>query len=367
MNSTSIEVFEWKRADVTMKRLPNNPNWSMYADNKGPLDLTGVGLAHAVVRADFLVAQNFLLPGLGFILQMDQIIDFRSSTNLRLLPGASSILGDVSQSSLAGRIGQGLSILFAESLGYSFCHHLSSDTIVRAHLARTGPVRVADFMFENSTKDRMILESKASFSLQNNDCTPVKSVLSAALTKQVDPSMKMFSPSASKGYAVYSCLRERGNSTPSSLIFVDPPEQDGEFPIEVPPDTVRRRNYAGWLKAMGLHDAATRLVSAQESSERTLHKFLVIKFGNHSFAFVDRGLAPWWCWGDHLAFGIEVNALNAISATLQGPSDALLTYRPLSIEGVKLQRRKSVMSDGTFFGFLEPSDFREVKSVSLSL
>lgn len=367
MKVTSIEVCEWRRADVIKKRLPNNPNWANFAQNNGPLELTGIRLAHAVVRADFLQLQSFLLPSLGFVLQMDQIIDFRSSSNLRLLPGASSILSDVSQSSLAGRIGQGLSILFAEKLGYSFCHHLSSDPNVRAHLAGSGPARVADFMFENGTKDRMILESKASFSLQSNDCSPVKAILKAALEQQVDPTMRMFSPSPSKGFAVYSCLRESGNLTPSSIIFVDPPEQDGEFPLNVSPDTVRRQNYAGWLKAMGLHAAATRLISAQEGIEGKVEELLVTKIGDHSFAFVERGLYPKRYLCNHPVFGIEVNALKAVSKTLEGTTDALLEHQPLSIEEVKLQRHKSVMSDGTLFGFLDPRDFEKISFESFSL
>src|SRR5688572_16830671 len=99
MGSSSIELFEWNRPNVMMKRLPNNPVWSSFATHFATLPVTGIRLAHAVVKADYLIARNYALPSLGFLLQMDQIIDFGSSTNLRLLPGASSILNDVSQTS----------------------------------------------------------------------------------------------------------------------------------------------------------------------------------------------------------------------------------------------------------------------------
>lgn len=94
MGPSAIDLYEWKRADVLKKRLSNKPLWSHLATSVGILPFTGIRLAHAVVKADYLIKRNFALPSLGFILQMDRIIDFGSSANIKLMPGASSILAD---------------------------------------------------------------------------------------------------------------------------------------------------------------------------------------------------------------------------------------------------------------------------------
>jgi len=131
--SSSIDVFEWQRADVMKKRLPNNPQWCEFASPKAKLLFSGWDLAHAVVKTDFLVERNLILPGIGFLLQMDQVLDFPPPSNLRHAPGAANVLNDFTQTSVTGPVGQGLSMLFAHSRGYAFVGHLGSDAAVRAY------------------------------------------------------------------------------------------------------------------------------------------------------------------------------------------------------------------------------------------
>jgi hypothetical protein len=361
MGSSSIELFEWNRQDVMKKRLPNKPAWASLANQSGSLPLTGMRLAHAVVKADFLIARNYVLPSVGFLLQMDQIIDFGSSANLRLLRGASSILNDVSQTSLTGRVGQGLSLLFAESRGYDFVGHLGSDASVLAHLAALGRRRAADFMFEDSTGDRMILESKATFSLQTNECSSVKTVLRQALKEQVDPWMGVVTPSPSKGFAVYSCLRETDNVTPSALVFVDPPGQKGSIQVELPSDWVRRQNYAAWLRVMGLRDAAVRLRSASEFSKiegkPTETRMRIVTVQGRNFAVLRAVERPLSFRGTRFSVGMDVDALRAVSNAIQGSPDALIEYSPLRRDDVVRGAPMSILSDGTIFGLAPLKDF----------
>lgn len=361
--NTSIELFEWSQLNIKKKRLANKPSWSTYGRSAGAMALTGIRLAHAVVKADYLIARNYALPSLGFLLQMDRIIDFSSTSNLRLFPGASSILNDVTQSSVVGRVGQGLSLLFAESRGYNFVGHLASDSSVVAHLSTAAArERVADFLFEDSFNERMILESKATFSLLSNECTPVKTVLKKALIEQVDEWMRIVTPSPKKGYALYSCLRETGNPTASAIVFVDPPERRGDFNIELPADWVRRHNYAAWLRLMGLPDAADRLRAQPEwhkvDHTPTTVRFSIVDIGGREFAVrTARGRTK------HLphslfVIGLEVNALRAISAAIGGSADELKAHSGQPGPQFDQASRLSIFRDGTVFGLVDLRSFK---------
>lgn len=103
---SSIELYEWQRSDVlSAKKLPKGTTWQSIATYNGELSLTGFRLAHAVMKADFLDHSQLVFPSIGFLLQVNRIIDFGSKSNLRLHQGASNSLGDIAQSSLTGRLG----------------------------------------------------------------------------------------------------------------------------------------------------------------------------------------------------------------------------------------------------------------------
>jgi hypothetical protein len=281
----SVNVYEWSEADIRSKRLPNGPVWSDFAQPRPDLNFTGWQLAHAVVKADYLIERNFLLPGLGLLLQLDRIVNFNSGTTLSLFAGSADTLNDFIRSSLSGRLGQGMSLLFAQEKGYSFVGHLASDPFVSNHIASLPgkSKKAADFLFEKLGMQRMILESKGSFSQTSNDPTKVKSILRSALIGQVDYWMTRIVPAATKGFAVYSCFRESGMAATSTLIFVGPPAQVGSEPMDVPEAWVRRHNYAAWLYVMGLDLAASSLRS-NELRDATAVELPIIQIARRRFA-----------------------------------------------------------------------------------
>lgn len=369
MDATHIDLYEWQRANVTKPRLPNNPQWPAFANSVGSMTFTGIELAHAVVKADYLIVRNFALPSVGFLLQMDQIIEFGGNAGIRLRPGASSILSDVTQSSVVGRVGQGLSILFAREHDYAFVGHLASDPSLIAHLPISNEKRVADFLFEKTSSERMILESKATFSLDENKCSPVKTVLKQALEKQVDPWMGVVSPSPSKGYAVYSCLREVGNSTPSAIVFVDPPERKGVVQVEFPNNWVRRQNYAAWLRVMGLRDAANRLrvggSGLLSDKGPSPVKFRRAQVHGRDFALLTSLDRPQDFPDTRFAVGIDLEALQMVSATIQGSSGALADFVPKPAPRFEGEPPLSILPDGTLFGLVKVAAMKGTAEVVL--
>lgn len=369
MGRTSIDLHEWQRASVVMARLPRNASWSDHANCAGSMSFSGINLAHAVAKADYLIVRNYALPSLGFLLQVDQIIDFSSRSNLRLVPGAPSVLNDVTQSSLIGRVGQGLALLFAASLGYPFVGHLASDPNVISHLPSLDNVRVADFLLENAAGGRIIVESKATFSLAENKCTPVKAVLKKALLEQVDPWMSIVKPSPAKGYVMYSCLREAGSGTPSAITFVDPPEQKAEFQIEFPEEWVRRHNYAAWLRVMGLRGAADRLRGNSEQpktiADAPTTRFRRVRLNDRDFlvlASLDRleGFPD-----KRFAIGIDRSALQMVSKTIHGSAGALLEYVPQPFRAADEDVPLSIFPDGSLFGLVDAKQFEGAEDILL--
>ncbi len=366
--TSSIDVYEWEQADVRKLRLQNGPIWENLTESHPELQFTGWALAHAVTKVDYLVERDLLLPGLGFLLQIDRIIDFSAGANLRLVPGSAATLNDFTRSSLSGRVGQGLSLLFAQSKGYRFVCHLASDVAVASHIASLGrKTKAADFLFENNSGARMILESKASFSQPANDPTPIKSTLKAALTGQVDYWMTRITPPASKGFALYSCLRETGNAVPSALIFVDPPEEPILEPVELPQDQVRRRNYAAWLMAMGLFETARALLQPRRDGLRQI-ELPVIRIGERRFAVtVQYYFPPYKHWG--LGAGLEVSVLEAISAALSGEDGPLLAYDVSFPDGPDMAASEiesgSIFPDGSYFGTFDVADVERFQSFLL--
>jgi len=368
LGSQSVDVFEWAEKDIRLKRLPNAPTWSAYAQSQPKMKFSGWQLAHAVVKADYLVERNFMLPGLALILQLDQIIDFQSGGQLSLVPGSAVTLNDFTRTSLSGRLGQGLSLLFAQQRGYSFVGHLATDPDVLAKIKSLPGRRkkAADFLFETPSMQRMILESKGSFSQTDNDPTKIKSVLRTALTSQVDYWMSRISPAAAKGFAVYSCFRESAGSTPSALIFVDPPGRLEQTPLELPEAWVRRRNYASWLQVMGLDRAAVSL-RRDEIRDRAGIELPVIRIAGRRIAVSTLVKQPES--GRWLGAGLDVAALKMISDALSGDESGLLAYgldtSPSLFDLVPADKEFSIFPDGSFFGIFDANSDYEFNDVFL--
>ncbi len=355
LTSRELEVFEWARDDILRARLPNGPDWMKLTQKRPHMTFSGWRLAHAVLKAEFASPSHPRLQNLGFLWESAGYIDWRHR-NLRLLGGEGEEGRDFTPSSYAGRLAQGLSILFGEDQNFHFKALIAQLPEARPYLRGGRQAKAADFVFENPQGQRMVLESKGSFSIPENDPTAVKSILRGALRYQVDPWLNRLRPAATKGFAVLSCIRKADLATPSALIYVDPPAEDtGKDGIPVPPSWVRRQNYATWLNAMGLHGPARRLRDGGEYSLEA-YPFRVVDYRSLRLAIPDDWytMAPFW----RAQPAIEMGALKAISAALRGDDTALLAYGTYGTERTAdtayTPENGSLMGDGTYFGEIEP-------------
>lgn len=320
--SKSLRVYEMEKWVVELPRLPNHPSWDSETHQMESLTFSGLALAHAVIQADFLDYRNPLLPGIGFILQSRDLIDWDRPC-FTLQSGAVSLLSDFVKTSLVGRIGQGLTILFAKYQGYIFKSHLR-EFLHKQGCPLIGPdgkaLPIADFICETQGGERAIFESKASVAVKKNNPSIAKATLKKALADQVDRWLAGISPPvAGKGFVVCSYLREASDSENSILVYVDPESSTRVGRFRRPDDRVRRETYAAWLAAMGLLGPAHRLRDNRPGFER--FKFFVSSLDGLDIAFsqvyensayaVDGQIVP-------LRAGIALPALRAIEAAAKG-------------------------------------------------
>lgn len=372
LGRTSIEVHEWNQVDVRKKRLPNASKLGQLSNKHRDLSFSGCSLAHAVVKADYMDRRNLTMPGLGFLLQACSVIDFGKSP-IELKSGASKALNDLSLSSMAGRVGQGLAILYGHRLGLKFSAHLRSH-VESLPAGSTGLLHkneaMADFLFAND-QQTVIIESKGSFSLRENDPSPIKAVLKAALQDQVDPWMLHLKPTPSNGYVIYSCVREGGSE--SSAMFVVDPEggtlESSGVPLSI--EQVMRENYGAWLRAMGMTDSAERLLnSLTDVRDLVEYNFLIGEVAGRKFAF-HHDSHPYmryydWPWiSPGIGIGLDFLVLQAISSAIQY-SDASLQELLPSVHDLSefSHMGASVFPDGSIFGLI---DFDEIDYVKVML
>ncbi|HGG8844251.1 TPA: hypothetical protein ACJJXJ_005313 [Enterobacter soli] len=159
----TLEVYEWNEDDVKKKRLANNTQWGDVAVQHGNLKFKLLSLAHAVVKTDFLIQRNLSFYSIPFLMSSHELIKISKNGNLRLVDDIDEFLNDVTLTSFTGRIGQGITLLIAHRLGYSYVCHLASDAKIKSIIASsagkngTKKEKVADFIFENNNKDRTII------------------------------------------------------------------------------------------------------------------------------------------------------------------------------------------------------------------
>lgn len=368
LGTRSVRVWEWEEAHVVMPRLPNGPYWYDYAKEWPKLSFSGWQLAHAIAKADYLNLKNPLLPGLAFLLQSADLIE-PSGPNLRVVDNIAGVLNDFALTGYNGRIAQGVSLLFANKYGYVFAGHLASDPAVPKN------AKAADFIFESGVGHRTILESKGSFSQDTNEPTKVKTILKAALEKQVNPWLGKISPPAAKGFATLVCIRGISQVEDSALIFVDPPGQGGDDPIPLEQSWVRRRNYASWFDIMGLRDSAQLLRHEADRSPVAV-RLPIFRVGDHKVAAV-----PTWDPSGKfglLGVGIEASTLRRLEGTMFGDDDDLMSFEGLAHPAFAHDRiperapsvaddgfEGSLMPDGTYFGSLSWDDLVDIGTFKL--
>lgn len=374
-----LPVFEMAANTVQMPRLARAPSWANVTEPKDDLSFSGIQLAHSVIKADFLDYRNPLLPGIGFVLQSHDIVDWQSQ-DFCLKPGASKILNDFVLTSLAGRIGQGLAILFCHNEKLCFTAHLRQFLESRGILTRDANgelLPIADFVFDGPG-NRAIVEAKASLSIRKNEPSRVKSIFKKALETQVNPWMPRVNPSATKSFVISTYLREKPDpaADPSALVFVDPSRDGGNGDIVLSREAVCRENYAAWLSAMGLVDEANRLRQRQiEGHEKSL--FVVYNIAGLPFAFPIDVVFPSRLLFDchpgvethvgHMSAGIHLDALYALRDAAAGDEEALLRYpAPMSTRSNSNDDYAySIFPDGTFLGSFSPRPLDDVVEVSL--
>lgn len=357
LGRTSIEVYEWNQTDVRKKRLPNASRLEELSTKLPELSFNGCRLAHAVVKADYLDRRNLTMPGIGFLLQACSVIDFGKSP-IELKSGAAKALNDFSLSSMAGRVGQGLAILYGHRLGLKFVAHLRShvESLPSGSAGASHKNEaMADFLFA-SDQQTVIIESKGSFSLRENDPTPIKAVLKAALQDQIDPWMRHLQPTPSNGFVIYSCIRE-GDSEPSTMFVVDPEgdtAESSDVPLSV--EQVMRENYGAWLRAMGLVDSAERLLHPLPDVRSPVkYSFMIVEIDGRKFAFLDEPYKNFYYqWWGNPGIGIDFFVLQAISSAIQS-SDASLQELLANFHDPSgfSQSNASIFPDGSIFGLIK--------------
>ena len=194
----------------------------------------------------------------------------------------SDFYADFSRTSLSGRIGQGLALLFLEKQGYTYVGRLSSLLLrhggdaLPLRSARTIQTQAPDFLVENLHGERALAESKGSF-IPFAGRSDLKGALRQALD-QLDGWEQQLVPQPRKAFAVGTFLRETDDPSnePSLVAFVDPLPGDLSEPFEIPSDAVALVNFASWLRLMGFEDAARRLVTGEGEPQPRLVPILTI-------------------------------------------------------------------------------------------
>jgi len=267
-------------------------------------------MAHALKKAECAREPNpamLAVGAAGFLLEHVHLFSWRGE-ELRLSAGMADYYADFSRTSLAGRVGQAMALLFLEDRGYTYASRLSAEikrqngqnvaqSIVKAKAKRKAatPPRAPDFIVENGKGERALAEAKGAFVTPKETCD-IKGSLKDALD-QLDGWDQHLTPQPLKNFAIGTFLREADDFSDetSLLAFVDPEPGEPEHPIEIPPDAIRRANYASWLALMGFDDVAERLRSKDgRSRTRTVP---VLKLGSHSYVVKVASIRPWFPQG----------------------------------------------------------------------
>jgi hypothetical protein len=329
--------------------------------------------------------------------------------NFRIRKGCARFYKDSHQSHFTSEIAEGISYLFMHERGYHYWDHLQT-LIMRLKsekkLRHHGSVRTAklikkflsekpdkrpDFIFEKSSKESALVESKGSFIVPNKRMPSITRNLTDALD-QLKDWPNLISPKPKKSFAIATYLREEVDppEKPSLIAFVDPEESSNKEPIIELGTEIRKGNYGSWLYAMGFDSAATSLLFG-ESSILNQYRLPVMKLGQHEFAIVP---FSWWYsppytffpfssknfWGwikeghqmppvpwfwfepeirrfEIFGIGIEVKTFNAVTSALSSRQDRILFDLPtLNINQSDIARSEtfsgSIFDDGTFLGVI---------------
>jgi hypothetical protein len=342
-------------------------------------------LAHAIKKAEWTRYTSPIIShfaSLGFLVENGHMFD-RNTANLRLAEDAISLLDDFSRTALAGRIAQGLSLLYMENAGYTFVARFSS-------FCRSAGVQIPaksatpDYVCEKAPADRALVEAKGGF-VGAADSADIKQPIASALG-QLSNWGQQFSPSITKKFAVASFLREVNDPhpEPSLTVVVDPEGESGDGGRHFPEDAIRRANYAAWLRGMGYVGAAQKLLGeAREPYRATFRVVLVgsvphavMPYPAHHLRSVGSASDVFFLvngWRHDLrvpVVGIRLETLRKVAAASAHPgSTGLFDIVPQDAQDRRDESQDGTLgssfADGSFFGAVSFSSFESAGSEAL--
>ncbi|MCB9972624.1 MAG: hypothetical protein H6847_14030 [Hyphomonas sp.] len=379
---SGLPVHEIEKAKVLKKHAKIRP----LPNSSVQLGFSAWKLAHAIKKADcarWRANAPLFVSASGFLIENAQLFAWNGEA-LALNDGASEFLADFSGTSLAGRVAQGMALLFLESKGYSYVGRFEAEWKKRAATQNKawpkGKMKAPDFIAENAQKEWILAESKGGFPKPEGKPN-IKGALNEGLS-QLDGWDKYITPQPSKSFVVGTFLRESGDisAEKSLLAFVDPEPDEPEDPVEFPRDAVRRANYASWLSLMGFDSSASRLLgSIGEPQRRTVPvislagRNYAVRIASVSPKFRDPSSPDFWHDFDEFLFhphwmfrnglrievmGIDFSVLKILGSRSQAEiTQSLLELTPQESSDDQLDAGRgnfygSIFSDGTLLGEL---------------
>ena len=369
------------RPFVNPRGFTRDPKCLPHGRNPDSLKFRAWKLAHAIKKADcanHVPSHILFVWSFGFLLEHATVFNWNPN-DFRLEDGMSDFYADFSRTSLAGRVGQGMSFLFMEKQGYPFGERFFPPKPPKKGKS-PGKFKIPDFRFEDGNGTWSLVESKGSFVSRRTDPN-IKGVLNEALIQLGGWGYK-------KSFAVGTFLREKsdGRHEPSLLAFVDP--EDDETPPSIPADAIRRGNYADWLYGMGFIDVASDLRNRRIRPEQGSISFQKVRLGREDYVFVilysrssprsdDRLLFDWWElmeWWEMRGYpwssrgitfgimGIKLSTMHRISESLRSGQEEPMVRLEIAREGPEpewpvflendVKVDGSIFLDGTLLGEL---------------
>lgn len=253
---------------------------------KSTLDFYPLQFAHAIVKTDAarrLPPWTIVRRTLGFLLEWGSAIRSRNG-NLRI---------DVSEyidfvgTSLTGRIGQGLGLLYCQHQGYTYLGHYSSvfGHIPRGSSTKKGP----DFVLEKRRQGiRALLEAKAS--AKDRARPPLRQAVD-----QLRGGFAHLGGRVSEGYATAVVLQDlyAHNDSEGFVIHISNPQTSPLVPQLPTDDSVIRDNYGTWLMFMGLTSLGAPLLRRVRPPNLPPVSVWVLEIARREIAVLPL-LPAWW-------------------------------------------------------------------------
>ncbi|HNQ88095.1 MAG TPA: hypothetical protein PKM73_05735 [Verrucomicrobiota bacterium] len=308
----------------------------------------------------------------GLLMEQLPTFDWRGD-DLRLFDGLARAYTDFTETSLAGRVGQGVMLLAMEARGFVFVGNYP-----RSH-GKRGP----DFVFQHNTSAsrRALAESKGSF-VQVEGTPNIK----AALRDGLDQLDAADHQRVSDSFAFGTFLRERDDPHPEpSLVAWTRAGYDGKPTLDEPDsDSILRGNYAAWLHAMGLFQAASDLSKKVRPERAEKVAFHLVDHRGEEYAVRPQAIVPsdeldWLVpfllprrGGEHVVVaGLLRGVLHRIREAMQDPSSTLGVELPSDTGQSEAQSdggfKGSVLADGSLLGVMPAEALSEARLDGVAL